>query len=176
MHFHQQTLSDFSAFTSFQTQHISRTHHINVYTGFSLNCCFFHISCHLCSSSWPMEPQSEITVPQILPYPAEALKKFLISAYRFTSIALKAVTTIAGFAFNAIRKGFTYCSRNAGIFQHHYIPFLHSLPHNPQNAFRYAAIPVSSSLIAIYHCFSHDPILHMDLLKGFHHPSPSGIS
>ena len=27
-------------------------------------------------------------------------------------IALKAVMTIAGFAFNAIRKGFTYCSRN----------------------------------------------------------------
>mgnify|MGYP000760531110 CR=1 FL=1 len=39
---------DFSAFYQFfQTQHISRTHHINVYTGFgSLNCCFFHISCH----------------------------------------------------------------------------------------------------------------------------------
>ena len=28
------------------------------------------------------------------------------------SIALKAVMTIAGFAFSAIRKGFTYCSRN----------------------------------------------------------------
>ena len=31
-------------------------------------------------------------------------------------------------------------------------------------------------LIAIYHCFSHDPIYIWIFSKGFHHPSPSGIS
>ena len=66
-----------------------------------------------CSSSWPMEPQSEITVPSNPSLSRRSpLRSSLFPLIGLRSIALKAVMTIAGFAFNAIRKGFTYCSRN----------------------------------------------------------------
>ena len=66
-----------------------------------------------CSSSWPMEPQSEITVPSNPSLSLRSpLRSSLFPLIGLRSIALKAVMTIAGFAFSAIRKGLTYCSRN----------------------------------------------------------------
>ena len=121
-------------------------------------------------------PNLKLQFPQILLIPQKPFKKFLISAYRFTVNSIKAVMTIAGFAFNAIRKGFTYCSRNVrwdiSTSLYSFLAFTAPYPANAFKACRYSSIILL--LIAIYHCFSHDPIYIWIFSKGFHHPSPSG--